>query len=167
MNLKIQLLPALVAILFSCNVFAGTSNLSTFPIHIFRCDTIPARADSVLIKFERVKADSGFTFEENVWLQYLQKNIDPHVPAENKAPTGTYTVIIQFILDREGNVSDVRALTNHGFGMEEEAMKTVKKSPKWVPAPQNRTVIKSYNKLYVTFYVEGKKKKKKKRNKDY
>ena len=159
MNLKIQLLPILVALLFSCNAFAGISK--------FRCDTIPYGADSVVIKFERGKADSGFTDKENFWPQYLQKNIDPHVPAKNKAPAGIYTVIVQFVLDKDGNVSDVRALTNHGFGMEEEAMRSVRKSlSPWKPATQNQRLIKSYNKLYVTFYVEGKKKKKKKRNKD-
>ncbi len=163
MNLKTQLLPALVAIFFSSNIFAGTSNLSTFPTNTFRCDTIPNGADSVSIKLERVRADSGFSVKENDWPQYLQKSIDPHVPARNKAPAGVYTVIVQFVLDREGNVSDVRALTNHGFGMEEEAMRIVRKSSRWLPAPQNQKVIKSFNKLYVTFYVEGKKKKKKKR----
>lgn len=156
MNLKIQLLAVLVAIHFSCNIFAGISK--------FRCDTIPYGVDTVLIKFERVKADSGFTAEENGWPQYLQKNIDPHLPAKNKAPAGIYTVIVLFVLDKDGHVSDVRALTAHGFGMEEQAMMSIRKSPTWKPATQNQRLLKSYNKLYVTFYVEGKKKKK--RNKD-
>ncbi|MBL0272832.1 MAG: energy transducer TonB [Chitinophagaceae bacterium] len=44
-------------------------------------------------------------------------------------PEGTYTTVVQFVVDKEGNISDVRSLTNHGYGMEEEAMRVIKKVP--------------------------------------
>ncbi|MBD0333129.1 MAG: TonB family protein, partial [Chitinophagaceae bacterium] len=65
----------------------------------------------------------------------------------------TYTVIIQFIVDKEGNISDVKALTNHGYGMEQEAMRAVKKAPKWTPAIQNGRQVKAYRKQPITFIV--------------
>ena len=44
---------------------------------------------------------------------------------------GTYTVVVQFVVDKEGNVSDVKALTSHGYGMEDEAVRVIKKGPQW------------------------------------
>ena len=58
-------------------------------------------------------------------------------PVDNGAPEGTYTVYVQFVVDKEGNISDVKALTNHGYGMEEEAVRVIKKGPNWTPAIQN------------------------------
>ena len=46
----------------------------------------------------------------------------------------TYTVVVRFIVSRDGSISDVVAETKHGYGMEAEAMKIIKKGPKWTPA---------------------------------
>jgi protein TonB len=58
-------------------------------------------------------------------------------------------------VDKEGNISDVRPLSSHGFGMEEEAMRVIKKGPKWSPAVQNGRQVKAYRKQPITFVVSG------------
>ena len=60
---------------------------------------------------------------------------------------------MQFIVDKEGNISDVKSLTDKGFGMEEEAMKIIKRGPKWTPAVQNGRNVKAYRKQPITFLV--------------
>ena len=57
------------------------------------------------------------------------KKLNPSAPVDNGAPEGTYTVYVQFVVSKDGNISDVRALTNHGYGMEEEAVRVIKKGP--------------------------------------
>jgi hypothetical protein len=99
-------------------------------------------------------------------IKFLEKNLDPGVPIRNKAPEGTYTVIVQFVSDKEGNVSDARPLTAHGYGMEEEVLRLIKKSPRWIPATQNERMVKTYRKQTVTFRVIREKKKKKKHSED-
>ena len=103
--------------------------------------------------FEKVEVEASFKGGERAWRQYLERNLDPNVPVENGAPEATYTVIVQFIVDKEGKISDVKALTNHGHGMEEEAIKVIKKGPDWVPAIQNGRNVKAYRKQPVTFVV--------------
>ena len=61
----------------------------------------------------------------------------------------------QFIVDREGAISDVKALSNHGYGMEEEAVKVIRKGPAWVAAIQNGRPVKAYRKQPITFVVTG------------
>lgn len=91
-------------------------------------------------------------FSDN-WQRFLMKHLNPETPVENNAGAGRYSVVVQFVVDREGVVSDIRALTNHGFGMEDEAIRVLKKSPKWEPAIQNGHTVKAYHRQVITFEV--------------
>ncbi|MEE6187686.1 hypothetical protein PIECOFPK_00202 [Mycovorax composti] len=100
--------------------------------------------------FTKVEVDASYPGN---WVNFLQRNLDSQVPVENGAPPGNYTVIIQFIVDVTGTVSDVKALTNVGYGMEQEAIRVIKKSGKWKPAIQNGREVKAYRKQPITFQV--------------
>src|SRR5260221_6987880 len=115
-------------------------------------DTLP---DNDLKIFEKVEVEASFSGGETAWKEFLQNNLKSNVPAKHKAPAGAYTVIIQFVVDKEGNVSGIKALTNHSYGMEKEVMRIVKKSPKWTPAYQNNRPVKAYRKQPVTFVVSN------------
>ena len=98
-----------------------------------------------------VEVDAKFTGN---WEKFLMRNLNGNVPGDNGAPAGSYTVIIQFVVDLEGNVSDIKALTAHGYGMEDEAMRVLRKATKWEPAIQNGHNVKAYRKQPITFVVE-------------
>ena len=109
--------------------------------------------------FDKVEIEPSFPGGAAKWRQYLESNLDASVPQKNKAPDGTYTVLVQFIVDKEGNISDIRALTTHGYGMEEEARKVIIKSPKWIPAYQGSRNVNAYRRQPITFIVgKGEKK---------
>ena len=61
------------------------------------------------------------------WKKYLEHNLNTSVPFDNKAPNGTYKVIIEFTVNKDSTLGDVKALTNFGYGMEEEAIRVIKK----------------------------------------
>jgi protein TonB len=103
--------------------------------------------------FEKVEVEASFKGGEKEWRRYLERNLNPNTPVENGAPAGSYTVVVQFIVDKEGKISDVRAVTNLGYGMEEEATKIIRKGPNWVPAVQNGRNVKAYRKQPITFMV--------------
>lgn len=105
--------------------------------------------------FEKVEIEAQFPGGEAGWRKYLERNLNPNAPVDNGAPEGSYTVWVQFIVDKEGNISDVKALTNHGYGMEDEAMRVIKKGPKWTPAQQNGRQVKAYRKQPITFVVQS------------
>lgn len=87
------------------------------------------------------------------WAKFLLANLRGEVPVDNGAPAGRYTVLIQFVVDREGNVSDIKPLTDHGYGMETEAMRVLKKAKGWKPGIQNGIEVKSYHRQPITFEV--------------
>lgn len=103
--------------------------------------------------FEKVEIEASFKGGEGAWRKYLERNLNANTPVDNGAPEGTYTVWVQFIVDKEGNISDVKALSSHGYGMEEEAVKVIRKGPAWVAAIQNGRPVKAYRKQPITFVV--------------
>lgn len=94
----------------------------------FYADAQNAFDTVVLKKFGRVEIDTSLANADTKWIpRTLQKNLNPQVPVANGAPIGKYTVVVQFVLARDNTVSDIRALTNHGYGMEQELVRGLKK----------------------------------------
>jgi hypothetical protein len=124
-------------------------------------DTLPENdtTDDFRI-FTKVEVEASYPGGENAWRRFLEQNLDATVPVKKKAPAGVYTVIIQFVVDKEGYVSNIIPLTNHGYGMEEEVMQLLKKAPPWRPASQSGRRVKAYRKQPVTFIIDEEKKKK-------
>jgi periplasmic protein TonB len=100
--------------------------------------------------FRKVEVEARFDGNRE---KFLIKNLNPTVTADNSAPVGVYRVVIQFVVDREGNVSDLKAITNHGYGLEQEAIRVIKKSDKWIPANQNGKPVKAYRLQPIIFEV--------------
>ena len=105
--------------------------------------------------FEKVEVEASFPGGDAGWRRFLERNVNGQVASDNGAPEGSYTVVIQFIVDKAGNISDVKSLTKHGYGMEEEAVRAIKRGPKWVPAIQNGRNVNAYRKQPITFVVQA------------
>jgi TonB-dependent SusC/RagA subfamily outer membrane receptor len=106
------------------------------------------------IIFEKTDVEPAFPGGPAAWNQFLTKNINAAVPIKKRAPAGAYTVWVQFVVEKAGKISDIRALTNQGFGMEQECIRLMKLSPPWIPAMQNGHKVKAYRKQPITFVVE-------------
>jgi protein TonB len=104
-----------------------------------------------------VSAEAQFPGGIDEWLKFLQRNCDGQVASDNGAPEGRHTVIIRFVVDEEGNVSDLVPTTKIGFGMEQEALRVLRKAAKkkWIPAVQNGRPVKAYRSQPITFEVLG------------
>ncbi|ANH82345.1 energy transducer TonB [Niabella ginsenosidivorans] len=101
--------------------------------------------------FTKVEKDAEYPGD---WPRYLQTNLRGEVPVDNGAAPGSYQVIVQFVVDVQGNVSDVKVLKDPGYGMGDEAVRVIKRSGKWKPAIQNGRQVKAYRKQPITFQVQ-------------
>lgn len=115
---------------------------------------VPKASDDENKVFTKVEVEAGFPGGEGGWRRYLTNNLNANTPVENGAPEGTYTVIVRFIVSKDGSISDVQAETSHGYGMEEEAVKIIKRGPKWTPAIQNGRNVNAYRRQPITFLVQ-------------
>ena len=89
------------------------------------------------------------------WNKYLQDSLQVVMAVSKNAPAGQYIVILKFIVSYWGNISDVVAETRHGFGMEEAAIRLMKKSPRWLPEMQGGRPVNSFSRQSVTFTVSA------------
>lgn len=69
------------------------------------------------------------------WKRFLERNLQFPEAAQENGIQGV--VKVQLVVDKDGNVSQVKALNNLGYGLAEEAERVIKKGPKWIPAEQN------------------------------
>jgi protein TonB len=87
------------------------------------------------------------------WAKYLERNLNRDLPVENGAPPGKYTVIVSFIVSKDGSISDVVAENDPGYGTKAEAVRVITKGPKWKPAVQNGRNVIYRHKQSITFLV--------------
>jgi protein TonB len=103
--------------------------------------------------FTKVEIESAYPGGSAAWLRYLNKNLRFPDEAVNNEISGT--VVVQFIVDKEGIVSDVEAISGpESGGLREEAARVIKKSGKWTPAIQNGRQVKSYKKQPIVFKMD-------------
>ena len=105
------------------------------------------------VVFEKTETEPSFPGGEKAWRQFLSENLNPVVPVDSGAKAGTYVVKMQFIVDREGNISELKSLSKNGFGTEQECLRVMRLSPKWNPAIQNGHKVKAYKRQNITFVV--------------
>jgi protein TonB len=92
--------------------------------------------------FTSVQIQAEFPGGQSGWARYLERTLNRDLPVENGAPTGKYSVVVSFIVSKDGSISDVKAENDPGYGTKEEAVRVIQRGPKWKPAVQNgRNVI--------------------------
>jgi periplasmic protein TonB len=101
--------------------------------------------------FTKVEIESDYPGGTSAWQRYLNKSLKYPQEAIDQEIQGT--VIVQFIVDKAGNVSDVEAISGPNE-LREEAVRVIKKSGQWTPAVQNGRQVKSYKKQPITFRLE-------------
>jgi hypothetical protein len=128
---------------------------------LFMAQVVSAQNDSIVIVrndedlvFNKVEREAEFPGGTSAWQKYLMKNLNAEVPVDKGAPAGLYQVIVRFIVDRNGHLSDIKAETNNGYGTEEEVIRIIKNSGDWIPAKQNGRKVNAYRRQPVVFAVE-------------
>lgn len=98
--------------------------------------------------FTKVEIESEFPGGASAWLQFLQNHLVYPNKAVRKRIEGT--VLLQFIVGKDGSISDVQALSGDPL-LVEAALKAMAHSPRWTPAFQKGRAVKSYKKQPIVF----------------
>ena len=97
-----------------------------------------------------VQIESEYPGGMSAWIRYLNKNL-PRLYSDDLVERGIEgRVIVQFIVDKDGNVSDVHGLEGPAE-LRAIAEAVIRKSGKWTPAIQNGRPVKSYKRQPVVF----------------
>lgn len=117
-------------------------------------ETSPKVIENYEKEFRTVQVQARFPGGEDAWKRFLERNLKADLPSENGAPAGIYSIEVSFLVDKEGNVSEVRALNDPGYGTANEAVRAIQSGPKWIPALQNGRNVIYRQRQVVTFRVE-------------
>lgn len=111
-------------------------------------DTSENKHDGIFLKVER---ESYFPGGSGAWLQYLQQHLVYPRKAVRRQIEGT--VVLQFIVNKDGSISDLQAITGDPL-LREAALKAMADCPRWVPAEQHGRIVRSYKKQPVVFKLQ-------------
>lgn len=75
----------------------------------------------------------------------------PVVAAENGI---SGRVVVQFVVERDGSVSQVRVVRGVDPSLDKEAQRVISSMPKWIPGKQNGQAVRSRFTVPVTFRLE-------------
>jgi len=91
--------------------------------------------------------------EDALLLRYLSDHT--HYPAVAQENGIQGTVFLEFVVNADGSIQNVKVISNPiGGGCEDEAMRVVKSMPRWRPGRQNGQVVRVFFHLPVRFRLE-------------
>ncbi len=91
----------------------------------------------------------SFPGGEEALYDFINKNLQYPEAAREANITGT--VVVSFVIEKDGTISKVRIIRDLGYGCGEEAVRVVKMMPKWNPGKQGGIIVRSEFVLPVKF----------------
>lgn len=86
-------------------------------------------------------------------IKFLQENIKYPQMARESGIAGT--VYVTFVVERDGNVTDVKVMRGIGGGCDEEAIRVIKAMPKWNPGKQRGKPVRVQFNMPIKFTLAG------------
>lgn len=118
-------------------------------------DTLPLQKDTSGKIFSKVEVYAQFPGGDKAWAKYMIKFIEKNIQAlTDDNQSGTCQ--LRFMVDTDGNITNVNAISMRGSKLAEVAEQAIKKGPRWLPAIQGGLYVNSYKLQPVTFTITGK-----------
>ena len=133
----------------------GSTNLNNFRERINEVvveEKEPVSEKPVEI-FRSVEQMPQFPGGDEALIKYLSSHINyPPMAAENNVQG---RVVVQFVVDKTGMVSDVKVVRSVDKDLDREAVRVCKSLPRFVPGRQNGQPVSVWYTLPVTFKLQG------------
>ncbi len=95
--------------------------------------------------FTSVEVQAGFPGGPSKFGDFVRNNF--RVPDDMDSQQ---KVLVKFVVEKDGSLTDITILRDPGFGLGDEAKKALKRCPKWKPAIMNGVSVRSYFTLPIT-----------------
>ena len=110
---------------------------------------VSKKSDSILVCPYQCFPSPSFPRGEDSLLIFLRENT--RYPEESRKNGIQGTVWINFLVNLDGKISDVKVMRGIGSELDEEAIRVVKLMPNWIPAKQQGKPIPTYYNLPIKF----------------
>ena len=85
-------------------------------------------------------------------MKYLSENLKYPEQAKEKKTQGR--VLVSFVVEKNGSISDVKVVKGIGNGCDEEAVRVIKAMPKWKPGMQNGKKVRVSFAIPISFKLQ-------------
>jgi len=99
------------------------------------------------------EVEADFVGGQSRWIYYLGKHMNYPERALKANKQGT--VVVQFIIDTEGNVTAPEIAQSVEYSLDQEALRLIKGSPAWIPSTIDGKKVRAYKKQPITFKFEA------------
>ena len=116
----------------------------------------PQVGEDELSIFTKVDVEASVNMAQ--WRRHLEKHLQSPIEkaAKKGMKSGYYTVMVRFLVEKDGSITDVRALNDPGYGLAEASEKVLKSGPRWKPGEHNGKKVRSYYTQPLTFVISDK-----------
>ena len=102
--------------------------------------------------FEKIEINAHTS--QKAWAEHISKKTQLPDSVLKDIPAGTYKVNVQFVVDVHGNIGQVKAKNDPGYGLAEMAVEVISTyKGKWQPANQCGRNVKAYKEQPIVFIV--------------
>jgi len=115
---------------------------------IFTKDTVPGNNKGKNIIFTKVEFEPDYPGGQQGWINYLTSHLHYPDAAVKKNIQGT--VVMQFIVNTDGKITDVKAISGPE-ALKAESIRAIKQSGSWEPAKQNGLKVRAYKKQPIIY----------------
>ena len=123
-----------------------TPDLPLLPIDTTKDDETP----DLIVDFVQKRA--SFPGGDAELMKFLSRELQyPQIARDNNIQGRVY---IQFVVNRDGSIQDITLAKGLDNAIDQEAIRVVKKMPKWIPAEQNNTTCRSRFILPILFKLK-------------
>lgn len=105
--------------------------------------------EDVELPFIYVEDMPEFEGGKMAFMKHIAKQVKYPRQAKNLGIEGR--VFVEFVIDKEGNITEVKAIKGIGAGCDEEAVRVIKNAPKWKPGKQRGKPVKVKMVLPINF----------------
>lgn len=102
--------------------------------------------------FDIVEQQPLFPGGPTALMKYLSENTKYPVVAQENGVQGRVTV--QFVVEKDGSISDVHVLKGVDPSLDKEAVRVVKSMPRWTPGKQNGITVRVNYRVPVLFRLQ-------------
>jgi protein TonB len=101
--------------------------------------------------FDRTEIMPEFPGGQAAFTRFMSKHL--RMPDETVQPGERVKILVQFVVVKEGEISDIKFLQTTGEVFEHEVLRVMKKMPRWKPGMQNGEKVSVYFRLPVVFDI--------------
>jgi periplasmic protein TonB len=139
-----RLLFALICVLLTSTLFAQPTDTN----RIYTSDS------SQIDLFEMV--DVKPAIDQKVWRKFIIDSLRHIIEdaASNGIKQGIYVMKVQFIVEPDGSISEIKVLNDPGYDLAKGCENVMRASPKWNPAEKNGQKVRCYHVQPFTFVIQ-------------